>query len=407
MLQSIFSETPQYGKMITNEIIESFLKCKYKSYLKFKNEAGNKTEYELLENELFNLYKKKFHDNIQLNSKFQILPILDFRKKNQIKALSYAIGPSVQSKEFEIAFDALEISPHKPSSRKLFYIPISISPKEKISKHERLFLVVNCLIFSKLKSISLEFGKIIYGCSLKSTKINLKTYSKEAQKILRELRKTVSDENAPRFFQNSHCKICEFKETCRAELIEKDDLSLLGRISEKEVLKENNRGIFTVHQLSYTFRPRRKSKKVSQKNQRFLWELKALALREKQTYIQEIPKLLDSEVEIYLDFEGLPEENFNYLIGMVIKKNETEQQLSFWADSKDEEEKIFKQLIDVITKFSELTIYHYGSYEIRSLKKIQTAPMPVGTAHPNSAASRNAIASGSGVRRFSLTTACR
>ena len=105
-------------------------------------------------------------------------------------------------------------------------------------------------------------------------------------------------------------------------------------------------------------------------NQPFLWELKALALREKQTYIQEIPKLPDSEVEIYLDFEGLPEEDFIYLIGLVIKEDETENKLSFWANSKAEEEKIFQQLFDIISGFKEFTLYHYGNYEIQALKKM-------------------------------------
>ena len=292
------------------------------------------------------------------------------RKKFQITELSYAFEPVIQSKEFRIKFDALEIYPQESSLSNISYIPILVSPKEKVSRLEKITFVASCLIFSELQNITLEFGKIIYGCNLKSTKVKLETYSKEARKTLQKLKKIVNGEDVPRFFQNDHCRVCEFQKTCRATLIERDDLSLLGRISEKEVLKKNSRGIFTVNQLSYTFRPRRNSKKRPQMNQSFLWELKALALREKQTYIQEIPKLPDSEVEIYLDFEGLPEEDFIYLIGLIIKEHETERKLSFWANSKNEEEKIFKQLFDTISSLNKMTIYHYGSYEIQVLKKI-------------------------------------
>lgn len=146
-------------------------------------------------------------------------------------------------------------------------------------------------------------------------------------------------------------------------------MSLLGGLSQKEIIKKNNRGIFNIHQLSYTFR-HRKRKKNSDKPQRFEYALRALALREKQSYIQQIPKLPGCKTEIYLDFEGLPDEKFNYLIGIVIREGETEKRLSFWADSKEDEEKIFKQFFDSLSKFNDFTIYHYGSYEIKSLKKL-------------------------------------
>jgi len=356
--------------MITNEVINSFLQCKYKSYLKFNNEFGNKTDYELLENELFELYREKFYAKLHANPHIHILSTCDFRKNIHVENVSYAIKPSVKVQEYKLSFDAVEISPQISSLRQPSYIPIVVSPKKIVSKRERLSIAIICLLVSQLQRITLEFGQLIYGCQLKSIKLRLPAYSTEARKIFRELHKTVNSENAPRFYHNGHCRVCEYQKRCRAALIEKDDLSLLGRISEKEVSTRNNRGIFTIHQLSYTLRPRRKRKNASQKSQRFLWELKALALREQRTYLQDIPKLPDSEVEIYLDFEGLPEEHFNYLIGVIIKDGETEQHMSFWADSQKEEEAIFRQLFEVLSQFNEFTVYHYGSYEIRSLKKL-------------------------------------
>ena len=187
--------------MITNEIIASFSKCQYKSYLKFKQETGNKTEYEILEDEILNLYRKRFYAELQRNSRNRILSTFDFRKKFQLTELSYAFETVIQSKEFSINFDALEISPQESYPNKISYIPILVSPKEKVSRLEKISFVINCLIFSELQHITIEFGKIIYGSNLKSTKIKLKTYSKEAQKTLQELKKIVNSEDVPRFFQ--------------------------------------------------------------------------------------------------------------------------------------------------------------------------------------------------------------
>ncbi len=359
--------------MITNEIIDSFLRCDYKSYLQFNNTIGCKTEYEVLEGELRDLYKNKFSKKLQTNPENQILSVDNLQKKIQVERTAFIIAPTWQSNQFHIGFDALELFPNKSSSGKLIYIPISISPNERVSKLEKLSFVIKCLILEE-HGIRPEFGKIIYGCDLKSTKIKIASYIQEAKKKLNELIKTVKGSEAPRFFQNKYCKTCEFQDACKTKLIEADDLSLLGSISQREVLKKNNRGIFSIYQLSYTFRPRKKSKKkkATPKNQRFLWELKALALREQRTYIQDIPKLPESQTEIYLDLEGLPEEGFIYLIGMVIKNDETERCLSFWANSQEEEETIFKQLLDTISKLRNYTVYHYGNYEIRALKRIST-----------------------------------
>ena len=60
---------------------------------------------------------------------------------------------------------------------------------------------------------------------------------------------------APSFRLNVHCKICEFQESCIAAAKEKDMLSLLKGLSGKEIDALNKRGIFTVTQYSYTFRP--------------------------------------------------------------------------------------------------------------------------------------------------------
>jgi predicted RecB family nuclease len=356
--------------LISNEVIESFLKCKYKAYLKSNNTIGLKTEYELLEQELHHEYKTKFYNNIRVNSDIPILPIWNFREKAQVNMPTYVFDPRLQSKEFDIGFEALELSPNESSPTKLNYIPISISAKEEIAKPEKVLLTVKCLIITQLRKLSFEYGKIIYGRHLRSTKVHLSLYVKEAQKLLRDVTKTIKHDVAPRFYQNPYCKICEFYGACHSVLVEKDDLSLLGRLREKKILKHNDRGIFTVHQLSYTFRPQRKRKKPSSKVQPFSWELKALALREKKTYIQDIPQLSNDTIDVYIDFEGLPEEGFIYLIGILIVAGGTEKRYSLWADSIEEEGKIFEQLFAVLSKFDNSVIYHYGSYEIQSLKRM-------------------------------------
>jgi hypothetical protein len=59
--------------------------------------------------------------------------------------------------------------------------------------------------------------------------------------------------------------------------VEKEDLSLLN-MSEEERTKLHRKGIFTVTQLSYTFRPRHRPKKFRNKGEKYHHSLNALAI---------------------------------------------------------------------------------------------------------------------------------
>ena len=97
--------------------------------------------------------------------------------------------------------------------------------------------------------------------------------------------------------------------------------------------------------------------------------MKALSLREHQTYLQNVPQFPLIETELFIDFEGLPDEHYVYLIGVLMRQGGCEKRFSFWADSAHDEERIFTQLFDLIGPLNDFRFYHYGSYEIQQLQR--------------------------------------
>jgi hypothetical protein len=99
----------------------------------------------------------------------------------------------------------------------------------------------------------------------------------------------------PELVLNPHCGECVFQSRCRLKAVEKDGLSLLAGMSEKERQKFHSKGIFMVTQLSHTFRPRRRPKTAPQKDAGQTGEvshcLKALAIREEKIHIVGNPGL--------------------------------------------------------------------------------------------------------------------
>jgi len=89
-------------------------------------------------------------------------------------------------------------------------------------------------------------------------------------------------------------------------------------------------------------------------------------------YVHETPKLPTADVEIYVDLEGLSDYNFQYLIGVVVKEQSRITERSFWADTKDDENRIFQEFLVFLSQYSTYTLFHYGSYETRYFKKMQS-----------------------------------
>ena len=75
-------------------------------------------------------------------------------------------------------------------------------------------------------------------------------------------------------------------------------------------------------------------------------------------------------MEIFLDIEGLPDEGMYYLIGLDIREGDQVQQHSFWAESAADEALIFNSCLEMVLRYPDAPIFHYGSYEPRAFERI-------------------------------------
>lgn len=141
-------------------------------------------------------------------------------------------------------------------------------------------------------------------------------------------------------------------------------------MGEKERQKFHSKGIFTVTQLSYTFRPRRRPKRMRDKQEKYHHSLKALAIREKKIHIVGNPELKIEGTPVYLDVEGLPDRGFYYLIGLRVGNGESAVQHSLWADTVENEVKIWRKFLGILETIEKPVLIHYGSYETTFLRRM-------------------------------------
>jgi predicted RecB family nuclease len=174
----------------------------------------------------------------------------------------------------------------------------------------------------------------------------------------------------PPIMINNHCQVCSFRQACHEQAVTEDNLSLLDRMTPKVLNKLKIKGILTINQLSYLHRPRRNRIKRKHIPIGFNLALQALALRTQKIYVQEPPFIAAQATEIFVDFESVPGQGFDYLIGIIICHHKQVTHHSLWADTMADEANIFKSFLRIVEEHPNAPIYHYGSYEPKCLSRI-------------------------------------
>jgi len=240
-----------------------------------------------------------------------------------------------------------------------------------VSRFDKLLLAFDALALNGLSSNLPGSAKLIYGSQYNIVTVSLAKILEKVRHSVIQVMKQQKSRVAPPLVLNKHCPECEFRARCRQIAVEKDDLSLLANMTAKQRQKLNDKGIFTVTQLSYTFRPRRR--RAFKGSQAFKHEpaLKALAIRKDRIHVVGTPTFNIPEGTVYLDVEGIPDRDFYYLIGLRYRTRDEYVQHSFWADSRSDEREIWASCFGVLKFLQNPRLFHYGNYEILFLKRMR------------------------------------
>ena len=204
---------------------------------------------------------------------------------------------------------------------------------------DKLFLAFDALALAAIFGLPPARGQIIHGVPQRATTVNLVSLVQTARQYVSEISSRLTE--APAHRLKRHCPECAFQSRCRDIAIAKDDLSLLANMNDREIERQHRKGIFTVTQLSYTFRPRRRPAKHKSTCSPYRHALKALAIRDRRIYVVDCPNLHATRLPIiYLDVEGIPSKQFYFLAGLRVCNGTSTTQHSFWADSPDDERQI-------------------------------------------------------------------
>ena len=297
---------------ITADIVVAYAQCPRKAYLLlFSPDKGEPHEYVQLLEQQRCTHQERYLDRLQGKHP----GVQPYSVENLHNGSEVLIKAHLQMDGFTAECGVLTKAEGITTFGKYIYEPSIFVGTYSISKEQQLELSFVGYVLERLQHKSPAAGRII-GMDGKAHTIKLGESSASLTSLLEPLLKwtTVPSPKPPPVLLNHHCPTCQFQRMCRAQAIQEDHLSLLGGITPKEIRKFNSKGIFTINQLSYTFRPRRIRNRPSNYTRPHSFELQALALQNRKIYVHETPILPHATVDIYFDIEGLPDRNFHYLL---------------------------------------------------------------------------------------------
>jgi hypothetical protein len=256
----------------------------------------------------------------------------------------------VRAQNLEASIQVVQRIPVGEISKVAKIIPMRFVPTNKLSRADRLMAAFDAHVLQKAAGVQVGLAKIVHGDNWSTFTLKTSTVSREVEKTIGKVTDLLADASPPDSILNRHCPECEFRDFCKERAVQKDDLSLLSGMTRNERLELHAKGIFTVNQLSYTFRPRRRSKRFAAKPEKYHHSLRALAIRAQRIHVVGNPRLEVPGTPIFFDVEGLPDRDFYYLIGIRLEHEGRVSYHRLWADAPKDEEHIWKRFLGLLSE---------------------------------------------------------
>jgi predicted RecB family nuclease len=358
---------------ITNTILKDYLACDTKGHLELAGETGTKSDYEAMTEAIGQASRKGALAKL----------VARFGEGDACRGLSVTVESLKQGKPLlvdavledevlSLRFDALKRTDGASKLGDHYYLPVLHNHTDKNGHRQKLLLAVFGLVLARVQGLRPATGLVARGPEglLGKAQLGAKVY-RQAEQVLAEVKRLQAGGEPPKLALNDHCQMCEFRQRCHKQAEEADDISLLGGVGEKELKRYHRKGIFTLTQLSCTFRARKRSKRVKRQGHIRYAALQALAIREKKIYVYGTPALSGKPVQLFFDAEGVEEATFVYLLGVLVVEGDVQTMHSFWADSPDEEVQIFDSFLDLLARYEDFALFHFGSYERALLRRMR------------------------------------
>lgn len=358
------------AEKINRQVLESYFACKFKAHLKLLGTQGVPSEYLNMTREEGRRFRSAAEQRlIEAHNDDVVLTRVNLTRSLLSAGLPLILDATFEDERMHLRFDAILKVDGASTVGPFHYTPILFHDGRAVRQPQKQLLEVYAAVLQRLQGRTPNAGIVHYRGDA-AARVRLSPDAVAMQSVLQELKK-MQEGDTPALRLNDHCQICEFRQQCHTQAVKEDNISLLRGISDTEISRLRSKGIFTVNQLSYTFRSRRIPKRAKMPATPHHFALQALAIREGKVFVHGSPTLRCPGTRVYLDIEGTPDTRSYYLIGLMTVVEHAQTYHAFWADDETSEVRLFLEFLDELDRAGRYSLMHYGNYEIKALRQMQ------------------------------------
>jgi len=318
------------SKVIRADVVSAYSHCPRKAFLLHcTEERGTPHEYQVILEEHTNVSRTRYLAALQQTS----TSIRSYKDGNISSGIDVLTEANFKAADLDGYCDVLTKVSGTRRENTSTYEPTIVVGTQRIEKDQLFHLSFTGFVLGQIQGRPPAMGYLVTAGGERH-RANLQPTYKIVRSIVERIRSWSADSPAqpPAVILNKHCPYCPFKSTCTRLAEAADDLSLLDRMTPKLTQRYHGKGIFTVNQLSFLFKPRRRRRRPAVPPPHFDLEIQALAIRTGKIYIQTLPEIQRSDIELFLDIEGVPDQQFSYLIGLLIHDRGSATHHAFWGE---------------------------------------------------------------------------
>ena len=361
--------------VITTALFSDFLKCRTKAFYLSNRECADSLYFSGISDRIAILYREAA---TYKSRGFNLYDSIDFAISDQSKLGDFHINfIDCASSSYK---DTTNVNVHHDNqisnnvSEK--FCPILFIPWDKVDAESHNILCFGAISLEQKTGVLPDSGFIIFGSNFHKKTVKIHDYISGTRKLIFELCELKNRHEPPPLVLGKQCSICDYQIHCRNLAIEQDNLSLLTSLTDKERIKYYEKGVKTISQLSYGYRPKRckrnrpDTERAVKRNTAIVkndHKLRALAIKKGQTHVVNTNSVCIEGSKVFIDVEGMPDRGFYYLIGITYISGSAQIEKSFWADHLLDEESIWHQCLRELRTIDNPQLLSYGAYENRFL----------------------------------------
>src|SRR3954469_15789765 len=195
---------------ITRDVLESYLNCKTKAYLKLAGQQGSMSDYEGLLVASRQEARQKAVGKILAKH-----PGAEVARDILLTAAALRAGPSfvldatLKDDLLSLRFDGIKKVDGPSKLGDFHYVPMLFHEGRRVGKRQRFLLELYGLLLSRLQGQMPSSGIIWHGKECRTTKVRLNADLRRTERFLREVKEMVGAESPSRLILNDHCQACE------------------------------------------------------------------------------------------------------------------------------------------------------------------------------------------------------